>query len=149
MESMDRQWNCRCAPIKRGRVFPLQADSIWKRLPHSDYCHGHANRSTTRPADVCVLGPAPPWAIMFRNRSANLDCPVCIAARRYQYCALSKRTDCNSAKTVPTKICASMRSRSRSRSSDTQIVPRRNFRCGSNSRCLPIRLSRKSSLIAL
>ena len=80
MEPMERQWNCRCAPIKRGRVFPLQADSIWKRLPASDYCRGHANRSTTHPANVCVRGPAHPWAMMFRSRPPSVNCPVGIVA---------------------------------------------------------------------
>ena len=42
-----------------------------------------------------------------------------------------------------------MRSKIRSRSSDTQIVARRNFRCGSNSRCLPTRSSRKSDFDGL
>ena len=65
------------------------------------------------------------WAADSRSMGARLAC-----------FGLSKRTDCNSAKTVPTKICASMRRMSRSASSDTQIVARRNFLCGSNSRCL-------------
>jgi peptidoglycan hydrolase-like protein with peptidoglycan-binding domain len=55
----------------------------------------------------------------------------------------------SSAKTVPTKICASMRRMTRSASSDTQIVARRNFLYGSSSRCFPMRLSCRSSLIAL
>jgi hypothetical protein len=71
---MDRQWNCRCAPIKRERVFLSQAGSISKRLPHSDYCRGHANRSTIHCANGCVLGPARPSARgTFRNRAPNLE----------------------------------------------------------------------------
>ncbi len=76
-EPMDGQWNCRCAPIKRGRVFLSQAGSIWKRLPRSDYCRGHANRSTIHRESVCVLRPSHQCAASgFRTRCPNFESPV-------------------------------------------------------------------------
>jgi len=48
-----------------------------KRLPRSDYCRGHANRSTIHCASVCVLRPGHRCAASgFRTRRPNLESPV-------------------------------------------------------------------------
>ena len=69
----------------------------------------------------------------------------CLIVRRAAFRPIvwssGKRTDCSSAKTLPTKMLASTRSKSRSGSSETQMLARRNFLCGSSSRFLPILLS--------
>ena len=153
-ESLERRWNFPCAPIRRELDFLLLDGWTWKRLRPYVYCRGHTNHSTIRRSGVCVLRPAHRFGVngFPNNLVTRAILPACRSADRIvcvTYFGLSKCTECNSAQTVPTKIWASMRSRSRSASSDTQIVARRNFRCGSNSKCLPIRFSCKSSLIAL
>src|SRR5437870_2896200 len=120
----------------------------WQRSRRCSYWRGRVRRSSIHHGSMDIHGQTNRSAVSgFRSNVARAS-GLPRRARRVRY-SLSKCTDCSSAQTVPTKIWASMRTRSRSASSDTQIVARRNFRCGSNSKCLPIRFSCKSSLIAL
>jgi hypothetical protein len=168
MASTGRQWNWPCALINRAPDFRLAAGWTLKRWQRSSYCQDHARRFCVSLRIALVLiRPFKANGVLINLVTQAQSCLRILApgspqqpprtvphradtiVRATSHFGLSNCTDCSSAKTVPTKTCASMRSTIRSASSDTQIVARRNFRCGSSSRCLPTRFNCKSRLIAL